>query len=68
MRRPWIRGARSSAREGVLEQYVERGERGFAEAHDYDSTTAKQLTLEETEELLLTIPQMQRLVAKAGAQ
>ena len=44
------------------EVYVERGERGGAEARDYDSTTTQQLTVEETEALLLTIPEMQRRV------
>ena len=45
------------------EVYVERGERGGAEARDYDSTNTRQLTVEETESLLLTIPEMQRLAA-----
>ncbi|MGA8047496.1 MAG: polysaccharide biosynthesis protein, partial [Dermatophilaceae bacterium] len=38
--------------------YVERGERGVAVARDYDSTTTQQLTLEETEQLLMTIPEI----------
>jgi UDP-N-acetylglucosamine 4,6-dehydratase/5-epimerase len=50
------------------EVYVERGERGGAEARDYDSTSAKQLTVEETEELLLTIPEMQALAGSASAR
>jgi UDP-glucose 4-epimerase len=49
------------------EIYVERGEHGGADAQDYDSTNTKRLTVEETEALLLTIPEMRSLVA-AGAK
>ena len=33
VRRPWIRGARSSARGSILEQYVEHGERAQRSRH-----------------------------------
>ena len=42
--------------------YVDRGERGGAGARDYDSTTTHQMTVEETEALLLTLPEIQALV------
>ncbi len=48
------------------ELYVDRGERGGAEATDYDSTTTQQLTVEETEELLLTLPEIQAPRRRGG--
>ncbi len=50
------------------EVYVERGEHGGADARDYDSTTTKLLTVEETEQLLLTIPEMQHLADAASSK
>jgi len=50
------------------EVYVERGEQGGAQARDYDSTSTKQLTVEETEELLLTIPEIRRLATAASVR
>lgn len=43
--------------------YVERGDSEAAAAEEYDSNTTAQMTVEETEALLLTLPEIQRLVA-----
>jgi len=42
--------------------YVDRGETGGAAARDYDSNSTRQLGLEETERLLLTLPEIRALV------
>jgi UDP-glucose 4-epimerase len=43
--------------------YEERGERGVAQAADYDSTTTRQLDVEQTAEMLRTIPEVKALTA-----
>ena len=43
--------------------YVEHGESGVAASNEYDSTTTRQLTVEETEQLLLTLPEIQAMVS-----
>jgi UDP-N-acetylglucosamine 4,6-dehydratase/5-epimerase len=47
--------------------YTDHGEFGIPQASDYDSTTTRRLDLDETVELLLSIPELQAL-ARAGAR
>jgi len=46
--------------------YEARGERGGAQAADYDSTTTRQLDVEDTAALLLELPEIQTLVDTMG--
>jgi len=48
--------------------YVEQGESGVAASSEYDSTTTRQLTVEETEALLLTLPEIQAMVSVGAAR
>jgi UDP-glucose 4-epimerase len=43
--------------------YVDRGEPREAELVEYDSNTTTQMSLEETEAMLLTLPEIQALLA-----
>lgn len=43
--------------------YVERGETGGDRAVDYDSTTTRQLDVEETAAMLCELPEIQELIA-----
>ncbi|HMM93621.1 polysaccharide biosynthesis protein [Phycicoccus sp.] len=43
--------------------YVDHGEPGEAVIEEYDSTTTTQMTVEETEAMLLTLPEIQALLA-----
>ena len=47
--------------------YVEKGERGGATAADYDSTTTRQLSIDETTGMLRGLPEIQALLAQAEA-
>ena len=46
--------------------YTEHGDFGVSQVPDFDSTTTHQLGLDETVELLLTVPEINAL-ARAGA-
>ncbi len=50
------------ARSLQYELYFEEGETEILRTEDYTSATTKQLTVEETKQLLLTLPEMRRLV------
>jgi UDP-N-acetylglucosamine 4,6-dehydratase len=52
------------ARSLEYEQYVEAGEQGATEVTDYDSNNAKRLTVEETCDLLRSLPEIQRLLPR----
>ena len=45
-----------------------QGESGVAASSEYDSTTTRQLTVEETEALLLTLPEIQAMVSVGAAR
>lgn len=51
------------ARSLEYELYVEEGEAGVTDVVDYDSNTAEQLSVEQTCDLLRTLPEVQALVA-----
>lgn len=46
--------------------YVERGETGGDRAADYDSTTTRQLDVDETAAMLRDLPEIQELIAAGG--
>lgn len=48
--------------------YTDQGELGVSHVTDYDSTNTQLLTLEETEQLLMSIPEMRRLAPVGGLQ
>lgn len=50
------------ARSLQYEMYFDKGSDSVARTHDYTSENTRQLTLDETKQLLLQIPQIQRLM------
>lgn len=50
------------ARSLQYEMYFDQGSDNLARTHDYTSENTRQLTLDETKQLLLQIPQIQRLM------
>ena len=47
-------------------RFFTEGDEGVSQAHDYDSHSTDQLTLEEVKQLLLSLPEIQRDLKEAG--